>query len=110
VEGFARKLSLFILLIHNSRPHPLDRETFWEILGSVVKRYNSLCHAYCLMDNHYHLLGRHSFVQKMKEIPRIERFTIRPIGVKIRGLGVKIKGLVSTFDIKLVCLTHMRKA
>jgi len=55
-----------------------DRETFLEILGSVVKRYNSLCHAYCLMNNHYHLLGRHSFVQKMKEIPRIERFTIRP--------------------------------
>lgn len=55
-----------------------DRETFWEILGSVVKRYNFLCHAYCLMDNHYHFLGRHSFVQKMKEIPRIERFAIRP--------------------------------
>ena len=33
-----------------------DRETFLEILGSVVKRYNFLCHAYCLMDNHYHLL------------------------------------------------------
>jgi len=55
-----------------------DRETFWKILGSVVKRYNFLCHAYCLMNNHYHFLGRHSFVQKMKEIPRIERFAIRP--------------------------------
>jgi len=33
-----------------------DRETFLEILGSVVKRYNFLCHAYCLMGNHYHLL------------------------------------------------------
>lgn len=33
-----------------------DRETFLEILGSVVKRCNFLCHAYCLMDNHYHLL------------------------------------------------------
>ena len=55
-----------------------DRETFLEILGSVVKRYNFLCHAYCLMNNHYHFLGRHSFVQKMKEIPRIERFWIAP--------------------------------
>jgi putative transposase len=26
------------------------------VLGTVVKRYNWLCHAYCLMDNHYHLL------------------------------------------------------
>ena len=33
-----------------------DREIFLEILGSVVKRYNFLCHAYCLIDNHYYLL------------------------------------------------------
>ncbi len=33
-----------------------DREAFLEILGSVIKRYNYLCHAYCLMDNHYHLI------------------------------------------------------
>ncbi len=33
-----------------------DRRKFLEILGSVVKRYNWLCHAYCLMGNHYHLL------------------------------------------------------
>jgi REP element-mobilizing transposase RayT len=31
-----------------------DRETFLSILGAVVKRYNWLCHAYCLMPNHYH--------------------------------------------------------
>ena len=33
-----------------------DRVAFLEVLGSVVKRVNWLCHAYCLMDNHYHLL------------------------------------------------------
>ncbi len=33
-----------------------DREVFLEVLGHVVDRYNWLCHAYCLMDNHYHLL------------------------------------------------------
>ena len=33
-----------------------DREDFLWILGSVIQRYNWLCHAYCLMDNHYHLL------------------------------------------------------
>ena len=33
-----------------------DREKFLEVLDSVVKRYNWLCHAYCLMGNHYHLL------------------------------------------------------
>lgn len=33
-----------------------DRERFLSILSSTVHRYNWSCHAYCLMDNHYHLL------------------------------------------------------
>lgn len=33
-----------------------DRESFLDILASIVKRFNWPCHAYCLMDNHYHLL------------------------------------------------------
>jgi len=33
-----------------------DRKAFLEILGKVVDRFNWLCHAYCLMDNHYHLV------------------------------------------------------
>jgi REP element-mobilizing transposase RayT len=33
-----------------------DRQQFLNILGSTIGKYNWLCHAYCLMDNHYHLL------------------------------------------------------
>ena len=33
-----------------------DRVRFLEILGAVVFEYNWLCHGYCLMDNHYHLI------------------------------------------------------
>jgi putative transposase len=33
-----------------------DRERFLGILGAVVKNHRWLCHAYCLMGNHYHLL------------------------------------------------------
>lgn len=33
-----------------------DRATFLVVLASVVARYHVLCHAYCLMNNHYHLL------------------------------------------------------
>lgn len=33
-----------------------DRELFLSILAQVVSRYDWLCHAYCLMANHYHLL------------------------------------------------------
>lgn len=33
-----------------------DREMFLKILGQVVRRFNWLCHTFCLMGNHYHLL------------------------------------------------------
>src|SRR5262245_56726144 len=33
-----------------------DRNRFLTILARVVKRYEWLCHAYCLMGNHYHLV------------------------------------------------------
>jgi REP element-mobilizing transposase RayT len=33
-----------------------DRLSFLEVLGSVCDECNWLCHAYCLMDNHYHLI------------------------------------------------------
>lgn len=33
-----------------------DRSSFLEILESAINRFNWICHSYCLMDNHYHLL------------------------------------------------------
>jgi REP element-mobilizing transposase RayT len=33
-----------------------DRVTFLAALAEVLKRFNWLCHAYCLMTNHYHLV------------------------------------------------------
>jgi REP element-mobilizing transposase RayT len=33
-----------------------DRESFLQLLQEVISRFGWLCHAYCLMDNHYHLL------------------------------------------------------
>jgi putative transposase len=33
-----------------------DRVVFLEVLDSVCKRFNWVVHAYCLMNNHYHLL------------------------------------------------------
>ncbi len=34
----------------------MDRELFLDILGQVVDGWNWVCHAYCLMSNHYHLV------------------------------------------------------
>ena len=33
-----------------------DRNKFLAILADTVQKYNWRCHAYCLLDNHYHLL------------------------------------------------------
>lgn len=33
-----------------------DRSVFLEVLEKVNQRYRWVCHAYCLMDNHYHLV------------------------------------------------------
>lgn len=33
-----------------------DRRTFLNVLAEAVRRFNWLCHAYCLMTNHYHLV------------------------------------------------------
>ncbi|UTF59660.1 transposase [Gilvimarinus sp. DA14] len=33
-----------------------DRQAFLDVLTAVCARFNWVCHAYCLMDNHYHLL------------------------------------------------------
>lgn len=33
-----------------------DRLKFLEIFQTVIANYNWLCHGYCLMDNHYHLI------------------------------------------------------
>jgi putative transposase len=34
----------------------VDCDSFLRVLALVVERYHVLCHAYCLMNNHYHLL------------------------------------------------------
>lgn len=34
----------------------IDRRWYLNILAEVVERFNWVCHAYCLMSNHYHLV------------------------------------------------------
>jgi putative transposase len=33
-----------------------DRQRWLDLLGEVCTRHNWLCHAYCLMDNHFHIV------------------------------------------------------
>ena len=41
------------LPIYENNP---DRNRFLQVLAEAVSSHNWICHAYCLMDNHYHLL------------------------------------------------------
>ena len=36
--------------------HDRDRLYFLGLLGELIERFNWLCHGYCLMNNHYHLI------------------------------------------------------
>lgn len=33
-----------------------DKDIFFDVLSHVVQRYDYICHAFCLMENHYHLI------------------------------------------------------
>lgn len=53
--------ALYHITARGDRREPIyendaDRIAFLRVLGEVCQQYNWLCHAYCLMGNHYHLL------------------------------------------------------
>jgi REP element-mobilizing transposase RayT len=54
-----------------------DREAFLKCMGKVIHRCNWHCHAYCLMDNHYHLV---------LETPK----AILSQGMRFVGIGVRV--------------------
>ena len=67
VRGMARPLriefpsALYHVTSRGDRREPIfeddeDRLKFLDVLAEVVGRFNWLCHAYCLMTNHYHLV------------------------------------------------------
>ena len=45
-----------------------DRVYWLALLGHVCKRFNWVCHAYCLMDDHYHIAAYQTGDYTMKEI------------------------------------------
>ena len=53
--------ALYHITARGDRREPIyedddDRRSFLDILGTVTGHFNWLCHAWCLMGNHYHLL------------------------------------------------------
>jgi len=53
--------ALYHITVRGDRQEPIyednqDRQYFIELLGQVIIQGNWICHAYCLMDNHFHLM------------------------------------------------------
>jgi putative transposase len=52
---------LFHVTSRGDRREPIylgdaDRLAWMDVLVQVCQRYNWVCHAYCLMDNHFHIV------------------------------------------------------
>ena len=69
-----------------------DRQVFLDLLSELLTRHDIICYAYCLMDNHYHLLietPRSNLSQLMRELNgRYTRFfnkTRRRMGHVFQG-------------------------
>ena len=67
IESMARPLriefggALYHVTARGDRREPIyeddeDRRIFLQTLAGVVERFNWVCHAHCLMTNHYHLV------------------------------------------------------
>jgi len=53
--------AVYHLTTRGNRHYPIyqddaDRAAFLDVLESVVRRFHWVCHSYCLMGNHYHLM------------------------------------------------------
>jgi REP element-mobilizing transposase RayT len=69
-----------------------DRIRFLEILADVVARYGWICHAYCLMTNHYHLLIETPEANLSRGMQLLNGVYTQWFNVGTDGLGICFKG------------------
>jgi len=74
----------------------LDNEHFLEILKECVNRYKIKVHAYCLMDNHYHLLIQTPHANASKAVTRTEKRAASD--VKLRSVIDKTEKVLSNVE------------
>lgn len=87
-----------------------DRRYFLSLLNDVCDRFNWVCHAYCLMDNHYHLLietGNANLSKGMRQLNGVytQHFnrTYRRVGHLFQG---RYKGILVDKDSYLLELSR----
>ena len=69
-----------------------DREVFLDILTKVNEKYNWLCHAYCLMNNHYHIIIETPEGNLSKGIRQLNGVYTQTLNKKYRRVGHIFQG------------------
>ena len=66
--------------------------SFWEILPKVNLRYRWVCHAYCLMGNHYYLVGETSEGNLSRGMRQLNGVYTMPFNRRHRTVGHVFQG------------------
>lgn len=69
-----------------------NKETFLELLEKIVKMYHIEIHAYCIMDNHYHLLVKTPNANLSEAIRYLQAMYTRIYNAKIDSDGPIFRG------------------
>ncbi len=77
-----------------------DRLKFLDWIGDAVKMHNIICHAYCLMDNHYHLLLETPDANLSKSMRDINGNYTQWFNAKHKTVGHLFQGRYKSFVIE----------
>ena len=69
-----------------------DREMFLDVLDYVVERFGWLCHAYCLMSNHYHLMIETTQANLSRGMARLNGMYTQRFNRKYKRVGHVFQG------------------
>ena len=88
----------------------LDKRKFLEILGAVCEKYEWNCYAYCLMNNHYHLLIQtplSNLSQGMRQLNGVYTQVFNKINERVgHVLQGRYKAILVDKDLYLLELTR----
>lgn len=86
-----------------------NKQTFLQLIGDIYKKYGIEIHAYCLMDNHYHLLVRTPELNLSKAMKHLQALYTRIYNKIINSDGPIFRGrykavlIESTTSVLHVC-------
>jgi putative transposase len=69
-----------------------NRQLFLDSLSQVTERFHWLCHAYCLMDNHYHLVVETPDANLSQGMRQLNRVYTQAYNRRHRRVGHCFKG------------------